>query len=57
MRIGLEWGCPFVLCWQMYNNEFADGRENGYWLIDEKVVLFSTQTSRYPEVVHVFRRD
>jgi hypothetical protein len=34
MRIGLEWGCPFVLCWQMYNNEFKDGIENGYWLID-----------------------
>jgi hypothetical protein len=34
MRIGLEWGCPFVLCWQMYNNEFSNGVENGYWLID-----------------------
>jgi hypothetical protein len=34
MRIGLEWGCPFVLCWQMYNNEFRNGVENGYWLID-----------------------
>jgi hypothetical protein len=38
MRIGLEWGCPFVLCWQMYNNEFKDGQENGYWLIDNKGV-------------------
>jgi hypothetical protein len=36
MRIGLEWGCPFVLCWQMYNNEFKDGHENGYWLIDDR---------------------
>jgi hypothetical protein len=35
MRIGLEWGCPFVLCWQMYNNEFSNGVENGYWLIDD----------------------
>ncbi|MHB8863633.1 MAG: hypothetical protein ACYC6N_14620 [Pirellulaceae bacterium] len=36
MRIGLEWGCPFVLCWQMYNNEFKDGQENGYWLINDR---------------------
>ena len=35
MRVGLEWGCPFVLCWQMYNNEFGNGVENGYWLIDD----------------------
>ena len=35
MRIGLEWGCPFVLCWQMYNNEYTNGVENGYWLIDD----------------------
>jgi hypothetical protein len=34
MRVGLEWGCPFVLSWAMYNNEFKDGVENGYWLID-----------------------
>ena len=34
MRIGLEWGCPFVLSWAMFNNEFKDGIENGYWLID-----------------------
>ena len=34
MRVGLEWGCPFVLSWAMYNNEFSNGVENGYWLID-----------------------
>jgi hypothetical protein len=38
MRVGLQWGCPFVLCWQMYNNEFSDGQQNGYWLIDDKGV-------------------
>jgi len=26
MRAGLEWGCPFVLYWEMYNNEVRDGR-------------------------------
>jgi hypothetical protein len=35
MRVGLEWGCPFVLSWAMYNNEFSKGVENGYWLIDD----------------------
>jgi hypothetical protein len=34
MRIGLEWGCPFVLSWAMFNNEYSNGVENGYWLID-----------------------
>jgi hypothetical protein len=36
MRIGLEWGCPFVLYWEMYNNEVKDGRQRGFWLIDDK---------------------
>ena len=34
MRVGLEWGCPLVLSWAMYNNEYSNGAENGYWLID-----------------------
>ena len=36
MRTGLEWGCPFVLYWEMYNNEVRDGRQRGFWLIDDK---------------------
>jgi hypothetical protein len=38
MRAGLEWGCPFILCWEMYNNEIKDGRQSGFWLIDDKGV-------------------
>jgi len=52
MRIGLEWGCPFVLCWQMYNNEFSNGVENGYWLIDNhdvKQPLWHTLAEFYRE--------
>ncbi len=52
MRIGLEWGCPFVLCWQMYNNEFKDGIENGYWLIDNhgvKQPVWHTMADFYRE--------
>jgi hypothetical protein len=36
MRTGLSWGCPFVLYWEMYNNEVSDGRQRGFWLIDDK---------------------
>jgi hypothetical protein len=36
MRGGLRWGCPFVLYWEMYNNEVTpDGRQRGFWLIDD----------------------
>jgi hypothetical protein len=52
MRLGLEWGCPFVLCWQMYNNEFSNDVENGYWLIDNhgvKQPLWHTLADFYRE--------
>lgn len=39
MRVGLEWGCPFVLYWEMYNNEIdKDGKQRGFWMIDDKNV-------------------
>jgi len=40
MRAGLEWGCPFVLYWEMYNNEIdkSTGAQRGFWLIDDKGV-------------------
>jgi len=36
MKAGLRWGCPFVLYWEMYNNEVKDGKQRGFWLIDDK---------------------
>jgi hypothetical protein len=37
MLAGLEWGCPLVLYWQLYNNEVtADGEQRGFWLIDDQ---------------------
>jgi hypothetical protein len=36
MMVGLEWGCPLVLSWAMYNTEYSHGVENGYWLIDNQ---------------------
>ena len=29
-----EAGAPQILFWQMYNNEEANGKQQGYWLID-----------------------
>jgi hypothetical protein len=37
MRWSLEWGCPFVLYWELYCNEINEaGRHRGYWLIDKE---------------------
>lgn len=39
MRAGIEWGCPFVLYWEIYNNEVGpDGKQIGFWMIDDKGV-------------------
>lgn len=39
LQAALEWGCPFILYWELYNNELdPDGRPRGYWMIDEKGV-------------------
>lgn len=32
----LEWGCPFILYWEMYCNENPDGKHRGFWLINDK---------------------
>ena len=39
MRAGLEWGCPFVLYWEFYNNEVTeDGTQRGFWMVDDRGV-------------------
>ncbi len=43
----LQWGCPFVLYWQMYNNEInsTNNQHRGFWLIDnanQKQPLYDT---------------
>ena len=32
----LEWGCPFVLYWELYCNEKTEGKHRGFWLINDK---------------------
>ena len=34
----LEWGCPLVLYWEIYNNEIENGKQSGFWMIDDKGV-------------------
>jgi len=38
IKAALEWGTPFILYWEMYNNEIQQdtGNQVGYWLIDDK---------------------
>ena len=32
----LSWRPPLVLYWQFYNNEVKDGRQAGFWLVDDR---------------------
>ncbi|MBN8419197.1 MAG: hypothetical protein J0L73_09795 [Verrucomicrobia bacterium] len=37
IQAALEWGCPFILYWELYNNELEpDGHQRGFWMIDDK---------------------
>jgi len=38
IKTALEWGTPFILYWEMYNNEIKKetGEQVGYWLIDDE---------------------
>lgn len=36
MIAALEWGCPFVLYWELYDNEGTTEKPGGFWLINEK---------------------
>ncbi len=36
MKSAITWGCPFVLYWEMYNNEVVNGVQRGFWLINDK---------------------
>ena len=53
LRTGLEWGCPFVLYWELYNNEVEPGgRQRGYWMIDDhgrKTQVYRTYAAFYRE--------
>ena len=50
IRKALSWGVPFVLYWEMFNNEVPNGIQRGFWLIDnknEKWPLYLTYQNYY----------
>lgn len=54
IKAGLEWGTPFILYWEMYNNEInaKNGKQVGYWLIDDqnnKQPIWYTHNNFYKE--------
>jgi hypothetical protein len=54
IKTGLEWGTPFLLYWEMYNNEIKqnNGEHVGYWLITDKGVkqpIWYTHNNYYKE--------
>jgi hypothetical protein len=38
LQAALQWGCPFALYWEMYNNEIDKRGQLGFWMIDDKGV-------------------
>jgi hypothetical protein len=50
IRKAVSWGAPFVLYWEIYNNEIKDGVQRGFWLIDNtnaKWPLYTTLSDFY----------
>jgi hypothetical protein len=51
MQTGIQWGCPLVLYWELYNNEVGPGGEQiGYWMIDStgtKMPVYHTHQRYY----------
>ena len=35
MIAAIDWGCPFALYWELYDNEGSPEQPGGFWLIDE----------------------
>jgi hypothetical protein len=54
IKASLEWGTPFILYWEMYNNEINSntGEQVGYWLITDegkKQPIWYTHNNFYKE--------
>jgi hypothetical protein len=59
----LKWGCPYVIYWQIYDNEVKNGKPAGFWLVNhlnEKQTLYFTFQKFYQEsrsyVVNYFKK-
>jgi hypothetical protein len=55
MTTGLKWGCPFILYWELYNNELStNGKGRGFWLINqegEKQPIYFTHQEYYQQLI------
>ena len=54
IKSGLKWGTPFILFWEMYNNEIKEetGEQVGYWMINDegvKQAIWHTHHQFYKE--------
>ncbi|WP_242118626.1 hypothetical protein [Aestuariivivens sediminicola] len=54
IKAALEWGTPYILYWELYNNEIdaETGEQIGYWLIDDqgkKQPIWYTHNNFYKE--------
>jgi len=52
LQAALEWGCPFALYWEMYNNEIDKRGQLGFWMIDDKGVkqpIYNTYHNFYEQ--------
>ncbi len=54
IKTGLKWQAPFILFWEMYNNEIKKetGEQVGYWMIDDearKQKIWHTHNEFYNE--------
>ena len=53
IKTALKWGSPYILWWEMYNNELTKtGINRGFWLINEKgekTALYYTHQNFYAE--------
>ncbi|MFH6772927.1 hypothetical protein [Gaetbulibacter aestuarii] len=60
IKASLEWGTPFILYWEMYNNEIKPntGEQVGYWLITDKgkkQPIWYTHNEFYKEAKHFIK--
>jgi hypothetical protein len=56
IKAALDWGTPYILYWEMYNNEINqdNGEQVGYWLITDKgkkQPIWYTHNSFYKESI------
>ncbi len=53
IKTAMKWGSPYILWWEMYNNELTkEGKNRGYWLTNdkgEKTQLYFTHQNFYAE--------